>query len=107
MEYTWEIINMKRNSSDDGVFEVQYRVWILRGTYETEISGMVELVPDPSSASYTAYADLTQDQVIAWVKTVVGASNVEAIALERLNKLHPPADVTPVVSSGIPWGAAE
>ena len=98
---------MKRNTSDDGVFEVTFRVSALRGTCQASELAVVELIPDPSSDTYIAYTDLTENHVITWVKSVVGQSAMEEEVLNKLNRLHPEVDTIPVVQNGIPWAAAE
>ena len=107
VEYTWSIQDMKRNTSDDGVFEVTFRVSALRGTCQASELAVVELTPDPLSDTYIAYADLTENDVITWVRSVVGQSAMEEEVLNKLNILHPEVDATPVVQNGIPWSSSE
>lgn len=107
IEITWQVQDMKRNSSDSGVFEVSWVVWAVREEkYVTEVNGIIELTPDPTSDSFIPFENLTQDTVIAWVKNVLEEGVVEQEARDKLNTLHPVLDITPVVQSGTPWGGS-
>ena len=64
----------------DVVVKVYYSCEATDGTFSAAVAGMVELKLDPNSP-YTPYADLTEDQVIGWVKGVLGEEGV----LERQN----------------------
>jgi len=107
IQITWQIHDMKRNSSDNGVFEVSWAVWAVREEkYVAEINGVVSLIPDPSSDSFIAFENLTQDNVIAWVKNVLDVDAVEQEAKNKLNTLHPASNVTPMVQGGTPWSSS-
>tara|TARA_B100000497_G_C7625300_1_gene375776 strand:+ start:874 stop:1203 length:330 start_codon:yes stop_codon:yes gene_type:complete len=107
IEITWQVQDMKRNSSDNGVFEVSWVVWAVREEkYVTEVNGIIELTPDPASDSFIPFENLTQDTVIAWVKNVLDTDVVEQEARNKLNTLHPVSDITPVVQSGTPWSGS-
>jgi hypothetical protein len=107
IEITWQILDMKRNSSDNGVFEVSWTVWAVREEkYVAEINGVVSLTPDPTSHSFIPFENLTQDNVIAWVKNNLETDVIEQNAKDKLNRLHPSLDTTPTVQSGTPWSGA-
>lgn len=107
IEITWQVQDMKRNSSDNGVFEVSWVVWAVREEkYVTEVNGIIELSPDPTSDSFIPFESLTEDTVIAWVKNVLEANVVEEEARNKLNTLHPILDSTPAVQSGTPWSGS-
>lgn len=106
IDITWKIHDMKRNTSDSGVFQVSWVVWAVREEkYVTEINGVIELTPDPASDSFIAYDDLTQDNVIAWVHGVLDKDTVEQEARNKLNKLHPLLESAPAEASGTPWSS--
>ena len=62
--------------------------------------GAVEL-SEADSKSFTAYADITKDDAIGWVKAALGSDEVTrietGIAAQRTESK------TPTVSSGVPW----
>jgi len=107
---TWEINNMKRNTTDDGVFEVFWSVWAVREEkYVTEINGSIELTPDPTSDSFISYENLSQDNVISWVHGNLDRNVIEQAVTDKLNTLHPIVNEenVPVSSNGIPWASSE
>ena len=106
---TWIINDMKRNTTDDGVFEVFWTVWAVREEkYVAEINGSIELTPDPTSDSFIPYENLSQDNVISWVHENLDRTSIEQEATNKLNTLHPIVDEenVPLSSNGIPWASS-
>ncbi len=99
MNYEWKIRYCKyTNDNDKGVVEV---CWTCIGSvdnFHAQTSGTSEFTPDPISADYIAYENLTEQTVLGWVKADSQAS-VEAILQEKYNEAMTPA--THLV--GIPW----
>jgi len=106
--YTWAIAYMDTKPSDDGFTNVVISCqWTCSATTDgstptTASSYDYAHFPSPSAQDFTAYASLTQDQVLGWCwtngvdKTAVEAgldSNIE-------QKLNPPSVVLPN-----PWTA--
>ena len=56
---------------------------------------------EADSGSFTAYADITKDDAIAWVKTAIGSDEVTAIETSIANQIT--ASKTPTTTSGVPW----
>ena len=85
----------------DVVFVVFWRVNATDGEHEATISGaqMVELDAD---GDFTPYAQLTKDQVLAWVKASMGQGKIAEIesylAQQIQNQINPP-----VASPALPW----
>ena len=67
--FTWNINAMKRRSSDNMVYQVVYKVIANRGEYKTSKNGSIRL---RESSSPIAFASLTEEQVIEWVKARSG-----------------------------------
>ena len=53
------------------------------------------------SESFTAYADITKDNAIAWAKAALGSDEVTAIETSIAAQIT--ESKTPTVSSGVPW----
>jgi|TARA_Y100000114_G_scaffold104604_1_gene97857 hypothetical protein len=56
---------------------------------------------EADSGSFTAYADITKDNAIAWAKAALGSDKVteiEAGIASQISELK-----TPTVTSGVPW----
>lgn len=85
----------------DVVFSVAWRLNGTDGTYNATIYGTVNITYVAGSP-YTPYADLTEAQVIGWVKTAMGATQVTVYELIINNNIN--SQVTPeVVTPPLPW----
>lgn len=104
--YTWNIQNMKRNSSDGGVLSV---IYIVHATDNEEkrvsyIMGTVDLTPDSTSESFISYEDLSEDIVLTWVHDAVNKSEIESELQNKWNIMYPSASgITPSQLDGTPW----
>jgi hypothetical protein len=102
---TWAVAQMDAYPELDGEPDVVFTVhWTLTGTdgtYTGSAYGSVGVTVDPG-APFTPYADLTQEQVIGWVKAALGDEQVsfyEAnVATQIANLANPP-----VVTPPLPW----
>ena len=101
---TWSVSNMVHQDSDGGVITVYWSmVAASDGTpsYTATEGGKLRLTPDPSSPDYIAYADLTEEVVIGWVKdqlTAEKVTEVEAALQAQLDEQKKPTK-----ASGTPW----
>ena len=98
METTWSIAQMERNTSDDFVVTVHYRVNAVDGDYSASSYGTCGYTQ--SEESFIPYADLTEETVVGWVKESLDAETVEASLASQIEAQKAPATVT-----GIPWAA--
>jgi hypothetical protein len=102
---TWAVAQMDAYPELDGEPDVVFTVhWTLTGTDGTHAAGVygsVGVTVGPG-APFTPYADLTQEQVIGWVKAALGDEQVafyEAnVATQIANLANPP-----VVTPPLPW----
>ena len=105
--YTWVIEAMDCVPQEDGQTDVVIIVhWRLIGTdgqYTGAVYGTVNVTYTPGSP-FTPYADLTQDQVIGWVQTVMGPEQVASyeanVAAQIEAQINPP-----VVTLPLPWAS--
>lgn len=104
---TWAVAQMDAYPERDGNANVVFTVhWTLTGSEAGLVSNSygavgVTVAPD---APFTPYADLTQEQVIGWVKSALGAEQVaayEATVANQINEQIVPSVTTPP----LPWGA--
>lgn len=110
MAVTWSITNTEyNNDSDKGVVHAAWQCTdsetvgsgdsavVHTGT----VSGMESYTPDASAEGYISYDDLTEANVIAWVKATLGedeVARVEAKVAAQITKSK-----TPPTSWGLPW----
>lgn len=108
MTLTWNVVQMNAYPEKDGLTDVVFTVhWNLIATdeeYTSSVYGSVGVELD-SSAPYTPYDELTQDQVIGWVKSALGEEQVaeyEAGVTSVIEAQKNPTVVTPP----LPWASA-
>ena len=102
---TWVVEQMDCYPQADGqtdvVFTVHWRANAVNGTYYATSYGAIG-VTYVAGSPYTPYADLTQSQVVGWVKTAMGMEQVDLIEASLTdniaNQISPP-----VVSPPLPW----
>ena len=101
MAVTWTISTLERNT-DDGVVVAHWRASDSETVGEVEHSGSsygtCGFTPDSTADGYTAYADITETQVIEWVKADVDADAVEASIASQIADSKAPA-----ITVGVPW----
>ena len=96
--FTWNISQLERETADGFVFTVHYTVNASDDTYSSGAYGSIGLErPD----TLIPYSDLTEDQVVGWVKEKFGddkVSEIEAALQAQLDEQR-----SPTKASGIPW----
>ena len=101
MAVTWTISTLERNT-DDGVVVAHWRASDSETVGEVEHSGSsygtCGFTPDADADGYTAYADITEAQVIEWVKADVDADAIEASIAAQIADSKAPA-----ITVGVPW----
>lgn len=104
---TWAIVQMDALPTADGHTDVVNNAhWTLTatdGTHTGYVYGSQSL-PAPTGPDFTPYNQLTQDQVIGWVKEALGAEQVASyeanVAAQIEAQINPP-----VITPPLPWGA--
>ena len=105
MAVTWTIATLERNT-DDGVVVAHWRASDSEvvGTGDDAIThsgssyGTAGFTPDADAEGYVAYADLTEEAVVEWVKADVDADSIEASIASQIEESKAPA-----ISTGTPW----
>jgi hypothetical protein len=104
---TWAVVQMDAYPERDGETNVVFTVhWTLTGS-EAGFVGTgygAQFLERDLDAPFTPYADLTQEQVIGWVKASMGAERVAAVEAGVANRIN--EQIAPsVVAPPLPWGA--
>ena len=97
MAVTWAISTLERNT-DDGVVVAHWKASDVDGDHTGSSYGACGFTPDADADGYTAYADITEAQVIGWVKAGVDADAVEASIAAQIADSKAPA-----ITDGVPW----
>lgn len=103
--YSWVIVQLECYPEHEGltdvVFTVHWRRQAMSGNYMSDVYGSQGVTLEPD-APFTAYADLTKEQVEGWL--------VDAMGAERVAELDAGLDAQieaqinpPVVTPPLPW----
>jgi len=96
---TWDIAQLERETADGYVFTAHYTVNSTDGTYNAGAYGSVGF---ERPETLVAYADLTKEVVIGWVKEALGGDDkvaeIEAALQGQLDEQKAPSK-----ASGTPW----
>jgi hypothetical protein len=100
--FKWVVSAMDTAPSEDGLTDVvkvvHWRYQAVNGEYTSEVYGAMGCAT-PSDTDFTAYDDLTYDQVCEWL---AAGNNVEAMELNldtQIENLKNP----PIVNLPLPW----
>ena len=104
MAVTWNISSLNTTKTVGGLSDVVTAVhWTasdVDGEHTGYTYGSIELA-DADSSSFTAYADITKENAIAWVKAALGSDQVTAIETSIAAQIT--ESKTPTKTSGVPW----
>ena len=95
--FTWKISTLERSTADGKVNTVHYTVTAEDGTYSSGAYGSLGFDGEVT----VAYADLTEETVVGWVKEQFGAEKVTEIEAALQAQLDEQA--APTKASGVPW----
>lgn len=97
--FTWNIVQLERETADGYVFTVHYTVDAKDDIYSAGAYGSLGL--ERPEGSMIPFADLTPEIVIGWVKEKFGAEKVAEI--EGALQAQLDEQRTPSKQSGLPW----
>jgi len=97
----WQINTLEREVADGYVNKVIYRVNGSDGDYKYRATGEVDL---PKPDTLVPYADLTETQILGWIKTKLELDETGSVKkIEDLVKAQIAALKTPSHATGKPW----
>ena len=98
---TWQVNTLQRELADGYVNKVIYRVNGEDGTYKFRATGEVDL---PKPDNLIPYADLTESQVLVWVKNKLDADNAGTVdGFDQAVENGVNEQKTPTTGVGKPW----
>ena len=104
MAVTWDIVSLDATktvgSLSDVVTTVHWTASDADGDHTGYAYGSVGLA-EADSSSFTAYADITKANAIAWSKAALGSDEVTAIETRIAAQIT--ESKTPTATSGVPW----
>ena len=96
---TWKITDMLRSAADGLVTRVGWKAVASDAGIEVPMRGAIDV---NQGDTFTPFEQLTEEQVLAWVKASPKTAKVEEDLTKRLNELT--AHVAATVN-GLPWVA--
>ena len=112
MAVTWDVVSLDATKTVGSLSDVVTTVHWTASDSETVGSGDSAVVHNGSaygavglaeadSGSFTAYADITKANAIAWAKAALGSDEVTAIETRIAAEIT--ESKTPTTTSGVPW----
>jgi hypothetical protein len=95
---TWAIANLERETSDGFVFTAHYTVNAKDDTYSAGAYGSIGF---ERPENLIPFADLTEDEVVSWVKEALGEDKVAEVEAALQNQLDQQRN--PTQAAGVPW----
>jgi hypothetical protein len=95
MNFTWNVVQMDRLTSDGFVVTVHYNVSAVDGEFTASTYGTVGYTEE---GAFTPYSQLTESVVVGWVKDSLGQATVEESLAAQIE-----AQKNPVQETGLPW----
>jgi hypothetical protein len=96
MNYTWNVVQMDRLTSDGFVVTVHYTVNAVDGDYSASTYGTVGYTQE--EGNIIPFDSLTPEIVVGWVQDSLGQEIVEEALAAQIE-----AQKNPVQLSGLPW----
>ena len=104
MAVTWDIVQLDSlkavGSLSDVVTHIHWSAQEIDGEHYGSAFGFVDLA-EANSDQFTAYADITKDNAIAWTKAALGSDEVTRIETKIAAQIT--ESKTPTKTSGVPW----
>jgi hypothetical protein len=98
---TWKIAQLERETADGFVFTAHYTVDAKDDAYSAGAYGSIGF---ERPENLIPYSDLTEDEVIGWVKEALGADKVDEVEAALQNQIDQQRN--PTQAAGVPWAAA-
>ena len=95
---TWTISTLERELSDGGVIVAHWRATAVDGDFSASSYGTCGFTPDPSSADWTDYDDVTEAMALNWCWAELDKDAIEASLSANIE-----AQKNPTQASGVPW----
>ena len=98
----WTISSLDRNLPDGVVYTAHWRVRKTDGDASGSVYGTISLpAKSPSAPDFIPYDDLTEAEVVAWVKAEMGGNQVAAYEAAVQGQID--RQINPSTASGLPW----
>lgn len=96
MNVEWNVVNTEYKTDNKFIVTVHYTVNAADGAFTASAYGTVGYTQE--EGSYVPFEQLTESQVIGWVKDSLGQETVETALAAQIE-----AQKNPAQKSGLPW----
>jgi len=100
----FKIVQLERQLPSGGITTAHWAVSKTDGEITVGSYGAQGFQPDPTASDFVAYAQVTEAQVIDWIKAAMGTEGVAA--LETSLDAQIAQIKTPATATGMPWTPA-
>lgn len=97
--FSWNIVDLERETNDDYVYVIHYDVNAKNGTYKARCYGSINI--KRPEGELIPYNDLTHELVISWLQQALGVEKVSQIEDNLQTAIE--QQITPTQLSGLPW----
>ena len=97
--FTWDIVELERETADGYVFTAHYTVNATNGTYSAGAYGSIAF---ERPETLVPYADLTKDDLIGWVQWKLGGDEKVA-EIQAALQAQIDEQTAPTKAKGMPW----
>lgn len=109
MAVTWNITETVRETANDGIYIVYWTAsdteTVGSGDSAVVHTGSISLstgfTPDHTASGFVAYADLTEADIVTWVKDEMGTESVTEVETQVAAQIT--ESKTPTIATGVPW----
>lgn len=101
----FKIVQLERQLPTGGITVAHWTVSKTDGDVTVSSYGAQSFQPDPQSPQFTAFPQVTEQQVIQWIQATMGEEGLAALAASLDNQI---AQIkNPTTATGMPWFIAE
>ena len=100
----FKIVQLERQLPSGGITVAHWTVSKTDGDITVSSYGAQGFQPDPTASDFVAYAQVTEAEVIDWIKDAMGTETVAALEASLDSQIA--AIKTPATATGMPWTAA-
>lgn len=98
----WTVSTLDRSLPDGVVYTAHWQVSATSGDASGSVYSTVSFpAKSPSDPTFVPYANLTEAEVVQWVKDALGADGVAAAEAAVQGQID--AQLNPTQASGVPW----
>lgn len=87
MSTEWRIYNLKRQSSDGLVLEVEYGCEVTLDGRSDYTTGKINITGSSTDSNFTSFENLNEAMVLGWITSSIDTSSIESDLIDKLNNI--------------------